>query len=509
MRRRLSFVSAVTLGMIGLADYLFFEQPIGWSVGLYAAALLGALLMRGGAVLGAGKRVKAARILVWLVLGLIGALVAQPGPMVVGLTLVGLVSLAAVQRGGWTSSVAEWLRRWLWFAVRGIVQPMTDAALAGRVGQWRAVRGGRGGVDNGAPLAFERAARWLLPGVVGVVFALLFISANPVIEWGVRVFGEEMALRLERLPEWLPAARWGLWLVAGLGVWALLRVRFTWRAQSQSKAFGQADPRLESVGFEGSGLSRVLPSGVVWRSLLVFNAMFAVHLVLDGVYLLGDTALPDGMTLAAYAQRGAYPLLATALLAGGFVLLGCRSGERGAGARLVRLFVTLWVGQNVLLLATAVWRLNLYVEAYSLTRLRVAAAVWMGVVAVAFVLVLWRVLAERDNAWLLRRAAVLGVAVVYASCFVNFDGFIARYNVAHSAELRGEAGGSRVDLMYLEHLGPEALPALERLSEELAWDHPRAAEVRHVAHRLRFELWEQTRDWRGWTLRRGVLLASR
>ncbi|MEM6553128.1 MAG: DUF4173 domain-containing protein [Planctomycetota bacterium] len=505
MRRRLSFVGAMTLGMIGLADYLFFEQPVGWSVGLYAAALLGALLMRGGAVVGDGKRVKVGRVLVWLIVGLIGALVVQPGPMVVGMTLVGLVSLAAVQRGGWTSSVAEWVRRWVWFGLRGVVQPLTDAVL---VGHWRVQHGGGGGgeLESGVPMGLVRAARWLVPAGVGVVFLLLFMAANPVIEWGVRVFGEEVTARLERLPEWLPAARWGLWVVAGLGVWALLRVRFRWRGRGKVRG---ANPRLESVGFEGGGLARVLPSGVVWRSLLVFNLMFAVHLVLDGVFLIGDWALPEGMTLAEYAQRGAYPLLATALLAGGFVLLGCRPGERGRGAGLVRVFVTLWVGQNVLLLATAVWRLNLYVEAYSLTRLRVAAAIWMGVVAVAFVLVLWRVLAERDNGWLLRRAAVLGLAVVYGSCFVNFDGFIARYNVAHSAEVRGVDGGTPVDLDYLEHLGPEALPAVEGLAERLAWDHPRSAEVRRVARRLRGELREQTRDWRGWTLRRGVLLASR
>lgn len=507
LRRRLSFVAALTLGLIGLADYLFFEQPIGWSVGLYAAALLGALLMRGGAVVGAGKRVRAGRVLVWLIVGLIGALVVQPGPMVVGMTLMGLVSLAAVQRGGWTSSVAEWVRRWVWFGLRGLVQPWVDAW---RVASWQSARVGRVGRAHAQSAWASGLVRWVLPVAVGVVFLLLFMAANPVIEWGVRAFGERVTARLERLPEWLPVARWGLWIVAGLGVWALLRVRFTWRGRGGgASAAGQADPRSEGLSFEGRGLARVLPVGVVWRSLVVFNVMFAVHLVLDGVFLFGRSALPEGMTLAGYAQRGAYPLLATALLAVGFVLLGCRAGERGTGARLVRVFVTLWVGQNVLLLATAVWRLNLYVEAYSLTRLRVAAAIWMGVVAVAFVLVLWRVLAERDNGWLLRRAAVLGVAVIYASCFVNFDGFIARYNVTHSAELRAVAGGTPVDLDYLEHLGPEALPAVEGLSERLAGDHPRAAEVRGVSRRLRSELREQTQDWRGWTLRRGVLLAAR
>nr|WP_280526934.1 ATP-binding protein [Rhizobium ruizarguesonis] len=57
------------------------------------------------------------------------------------------------------------------------------------------------------------------------------------------------------------------------------------------------------------------------RSPLLFNALFAVQTLLDLVYLWGGADLPDHMSHAEYAHRGAYPLIATALLAAGFILV--------------------------------------------------------------------------------------------------------------------------------------------------------------------------------------------
>src|SRR5262249_20708237 len=77
-----------------------------------------------------------------------------------------------------------------------------------------------------------------------------------------------------------------------------------------------AEPIAEPADEEGPLFGRT----AILRSLVLFNTLFAVQSVLDATYLWGGLALPDGMTYAAYAHRGAYPLIVTALLAGGFVL---------------------------------------------------------------------------------------------------------------------------------------------------------------------------------------------
>ena len=58
----------------------------------------------------------------------------------------------------------------------------------------------------------------------------------------------------------------------------------------------------------------------VANALVCFNLILGVQTVMDGLYLWTGASLPPGMALASYAHRGAYPLLATALLAEAFAL---------------------------------------------------------------------------------------------------------------------------------------------------------------------------------------------
>jgi hypothetical protein len=92
----------------------------------------------------------------------------------------------------------------------------------------------------------------------------------------------------------------------------------------------------------------------VTRALILCNALFALQSGLDLAYLWGDLALPNGMSHAEYAHRGAYPLVATALLAAAFVLIAMRPGGPAENSRLIRPLVLAWIGQNVLLVISSI-----------------------------------------------------------------------------------------------------------------------------------------------------------
>ena len=95
----------------------------------------------------------------------------------------------------------------------------------------------------------------------------------------------------------------------------------------------------------------------VTLSLILFNSLFALQNGLDLAFLWSGAGLPEGVTLAEYAHRGAYPLIATALLAGLFVLVTLRPGSETASAPLIRRLVVVWVGQNIFLAALgSSWR---------------------------------------------------------------------------------------------------------------------------------------------------------
>jgi hypothetical protein len=165
------------------------------------------------------------------------------------------------------------------------------------------------------------------------------------------------------------------------------------------------------------------------------------------------------MSYAEYAHRGAYPLIATALLAAGFVLIAMRPGGPAEQSRLIRPFVLAWTGQNVLLVISSILRLDLYVAVYSLTYLRLAAFIWMGLVATGLLLMLIQIITRKPVSWLVAANAATLALVLYGCCFINAPWLVASYNVEHCREVGGT--GPNLDLQYLMSLGPQVLPALE------------------------------------------------
>jgi hypothetical protein len=210
------------------------------------------------------------------------------------------------------------------------------------------------------------------------------------------------------------------------------------------------------------------------------------------------------MTHAHYAHRGAYPLIATALLAAGFVLIAMRPGGPAEQSRLIRPLVLAWIGQNILLVVSSIFRLDLYVAAYSLTYLRLAAFIWMGLVAVGLLLMLTQIKLKKPNTWLITANAISLALVLYGCCFINAPRLVASYNVEHSREANGT--GPWLDKSYLRSLGPEILPVLEPLLPKIPTLQSTVSQLRADLNvcehrRRRSENW-RAMDFRTWRLQR-------
>jgi hypothetical protein len=187
---------------------------------------------------------------------------------------------------------------------------------------------------------------WIVPLSVFAVFLALLSSANPLIE------NRLMQVDLRAFFNLLDANRIWFWILVACTIWPLLRRRI------RRKPTPRLEPRAADA-VESSDLNYLLGIQAVTRSLVLFNALFALQTGLDLVYLWGGVALPDGLTYAEYAHRGAYPLIATALLAAGFVLIAMRPGGPAEKSRLIRPLVLVWTGQNILLVVSSILRLDL------------------------------------------------------------------------------------------------------------------------------------------------------
>ncbi len=347
---------------------------------------------------------------------------------------------------------------------------------------------------------------WVLPIGVGLVFVVLFRSANPIIEDWIASVDLLLLAFIETLEFWRAA----FWVLIAVFCWPFLQIRlprFRCMPLRRILAFlgllTANDDRIEQTGH--SDHNGIVGSVAITRSLLLFNALFAVQSVLDLIYLWGGATLPDGMTYAAYAHRGAYPLVATALLAGGFVLIALRPGSETEKRPLTRALVLIFAGQNVLLVISSILRLDLYVAEYSLTLLRLAALIWMALVVVGLVLILIRVFFNRTNGWLIAWNMRMLVLTLYVCSLLNMTDIVARYNVAHSFELSGR--GTSLDISYLLRLGPETLPALNRyITDVEAQGGTVDPAIKRSIRLTAIRFIRSTGNWRSWTFRRARLM---
>ena len=107
LRRRTIFAVGGCLGLIALADFLFYDHPLGWTVGLFGFATLTLLTLRGGEL----WRGWTGRAVALGNAGLAVACIEQPGPLTITLGFVGLLTVALVSRGGWTAGAGAWFTR--------------------------------------------------------------------------------------------------------------------------------------------------------------------------------------------------------------------------------------------------------------------------------------------------------------------------------------------------------------------------------------------------------------
>lgn len=318
----------------------------------------------------------------------------------------------------------------------------------------------------------HQASALLLPMTVGLVFLLLLTAANPVLQRLV----EQIDLRDLLDPELFWRALF--WCIAASLIWPYLHLDQGWLGGASRP------PKVSTRG--RNPLAVFVNPASVRNSLVLFNLLFMIQTVMDIGVLTGGMTLPDGMSFATYAHRGAYPLVVTALLAGVFAI----TTRHMIGDNVIlRGLVFLWLGQNMLLVLSAAFRLGAYVEAYALTQLRLAAFIWMALVLVGLCLTVVQIVRHRDNAWLVRSNLLVLAGTLYLCCFVNFAQVIAGYNLRHHTSL------ARLDTAYVCRLGEQALPMIDAFEATTG----RLLCGPYGQHRPVFA---PIRDWREWGFRK-------
>lgn len=427
----------VTFALVVLGDWLFWGQSIGLSLPIFVGMLAVAVIAANRVV---ASRAEVCGASILLVGSLLPALEAT-GPLATCFAAVGLAIFALVVAGQGTP---EWVRR-PFEALRLLL-----AGPARLVSDVRRVAA-HNGPDWSRRSPTAALVGWIVPlGMLGL-FGVLLADANPIMQRWLAGLDPTALIRM------LDVGRVLVWLLLLSIARPFVAVRLA--AVRPPPAAPDLDAMPEAFSWMSEHL---LGRSAITRSLLLFNLLFAVQTGLDAIYLWGGAELPAGTTYASYAHRGAYPLIVTALLAGGFVLVAMRPFGPAERSPSIRPLVYLFVAQNVGLVLSSILRLELYVAVYSLTGLRLAAFVWMGLVLVGLCLIAARIALGRSNRWLVRANLLVVAATLYGSCLVDSAAVIASFNLVQ----QGKDPAARLDLGYLACLGSGAIPAIDRALAE-------------------------------------------
>jgi len=329
----------------------------------------------------------------------------------------------------------------------------------GNLGAWGAsLRHQLRGRKKGSQIVFAVVGVLVALPLIGVVVVLL-MNSDP----GFQSWMDSVAHSFTRVSPW--TFLWQFSLGIPLAVY--------WFASLYGNAHpGRARVLTQSRTREAARAAHTIATVALAAPMALLCLIYVVFFAAMGAYLFSAFAshLPHQYTYAEYARQGFFELTVVAginLAVVGFSYVVAQRHGR-AYPRVLRIFGVVLSGLTLLLIATAISKMILYIDMFGLTRLRLYTTWFMIVMFAVFLIV---------GARHVRRFRV-GVPVLLISlvsflglAWANTDALIADYDV--DRYLSGDL--ATVDVMYLSQgLSSASLPALTTLSEQASSPELRA-----------------------------------
>ncbi len=277
--------------------------------------------------------------------------------------------------------------------------------------------------------------------------------------------------------------------------WALVFTPFVF-----SLLYAMAHPRLlcppeEKKGLQADALGFVLALAAVDGLYLIFLAVQSAGLFGGPEYLESR-----GISYAEWARSGFFQMVGVTAVNLSLTLAALSLSRReGAAWRALRRLCAALAGESLVLLASAAWRMTLYVGAYGLSFKRCMTYWGMGMMALFLLAGLWK--AVKPDFRFCRLAFPLALAGWLAINCVPLDYLVAKNQV--DRYLGGES--PVVSVSYLANsLSFDTLSQLERLDGEkpASWyeGYGTGETLAELLARRRGSAAYQCRNWRTWSL---------
>ncbi len=283
---------------------------------------------------------------------------------------------------------------------------------------------------------------------VGLVFAILLSAGNAVLAQLARSF-------LNSVEHWLldlSIPRTMLFLG-----WLTLGVAFFWPAPPNEHArwWTRAIPLW----------IRRDPTLALWQNIALLaavNVVFFAANTSDAIFLWWHATLPEGVSYSQFVHQGVYSLITAVVFAAGVLAIVFQQQPSIAHSPIVRGMALAWTLQNLALIAGVLRRLQLYVETYQYSELRVYVGCFLLLVTVGFLLLAHHIHRGMQLGKLIRSNALVTLLLFFIVQYCDVATWVAQRNVA-----QWKADSRRIlDLTYLESLGPCGWPALAEVAQD-------------------------------------------
>ena len=214
--------------------------------------------------------------------------------------------------------------------------------------------------------------------------------------------------------------------------------------------------------------------------LSVISAVYVIYLFSQLAYFFSAFGgiLPEGITVASYARRGFFEMSFIAALNFVFISLASlfcikkENGKRNAGITVIIVFIGVF---TLVLIATALSKMILYIGSFGMTRLRILTSAFMVFLAVLFVSVILRGFMKKVP--VIKTGIIAACVILCALGFADVDRTVAKYNLyayengaIESLDVEaignlGEGGIPTLYEIYKNHKGELRIKAKEELEK--------------------------------------------
>ncbi len=208
---------------------------------------------------------------------------------------------------------------------------------------------------------------------------------------------------------------------------------------------------------------KIAPVSTVLAATVPILAVYVIFFISQWEYYVSafKGILPEETIYSEYAREGFFQLCIVALINFAIILAVTALTKRKFESPVVaqKILTSVFSVFTLVLIATALSKMCIYIDAYGLTQKRVYASWLMIVLAILFVIIIVKQFISKLKAI---AVSVLVILVSFgAIAFCNVEGVIADYNV--EGYISGEI--SEIDVVELDSLGDAAVPAMVKLSE--------------------------------------------